>query len=374
MNPRTQLNSLSDCAALVACALLPAAGCGDDAGGDTPLDLRDRPQNGVIAIDELALTGEISDGELTLQIPLHSLDKGDAAGELEIRLIGVEDGDSERHTRGAYEVAEGDSRTVRAKLKVPSSLEDEPDQAWLVDFNVRIEQLGDRPLRVTRSLLHVMPIYEMRLEGPNKVLADKVAAYRASLQDPRTRSPIEDKIVRLILSRDGDEVEIFSASTDEVGSAVFEVEVEQPGDYAVAASVENAGTSLALSQGIDVEQPGQKVLLTTDKPIYQPGQTIHLRALALENPGNEPLTDREVTFEVDDAKGNKILKRTLETNGHGIASTKFAIANIVNMGTFKVRAIAGDIVGERTVEVSRYVLPKFDVELSVDRDFYTPGQ
>jgi hypothetical protein len=126
MQRRTQLNSLSDCAALVACALMLAAGCGDDDGGDKPIDMRDRPDNGVIAIDELALTGEISDGELTLQIPLHSLDKGDAAGELEIRLIGVEDGDSVRNTRVAYEVDEGDSRTVRAKLKVPSSLEDEP--------------------------------------------------------------------------------------------------------------------------------------------------------------------------------------------------------------------------------------------------------
>ncbi len=120
-------------------------------------------------------------------------------------------------------------------------------------------------------------------------------------------------------------------------------------------------------------EPGRKVLLTTDKPIYQPGQTIHLRALALAPPQNTPLVNKPVTFEVEDGKGNKIFKRDLSTDSYGIAATDFTLGRILNMGTFKVRAIVDKTTTEKTVNVSHYALPKFNVGVSVDRTWYGPG-
>ena len=51
------------------------------------------------------------------------------------------------------------------------------------------------------------------------------------------------------------------------------------------------------------------ILLTTEKPIYQPGQTIHVRALALDRSNHEAAASRKLTFEVEDSRGNKVFKK-----------------------------------------------------------------
>jgi hypothetical protein len=45
-----------------------------------------------------------------------------------------------------------------------------------------------------------------------------------------------------------------------------------------------------------------KILLVTDKPLYQPGQLIHIRALALQAFDLHPAAGKELIFEVEDSK------------------------------------------------------------------------
>ena len=56
------------------------------------------------------------------------------------------------------------------------------------------------------------------------------------------------------------------------------------------------------------------VLLTTEKPIYQPGQTIHVRALALDRSNHEAVGNRDLLFEVEDSRGNKVFKKATRTD------------------------------------------------------------
>src|SRR5262245_8959222 len=44
------------------------------------------------------------------------------------------------------------------------------------------------------------------------------------------------------------------------------------------------------------------------------------------------------------------------------------------MGDYRIRAVLGDHTADRTVEVKRYVLPKFKTELSTDKTFYLPKE
>ena len=55
------------------------------------------------------------------------------------------------------------------------------------------------------------------------------------------------------------------------------------------------------------------ILLTTEKPLYQPGQTIHVRALALNRADHSVVNARPITFEVDDSRGNKVFKHATST-------------------------------------------------------------
>ncbi len=79
-----------------------------------------------------------------------------------------------------------------------------------------------------------------------------------------------------------------------------------------------------------------------EKPIYQPGQTIHLRALALDRANHEAAADHKFTFEVEDARGNKVFKKATQTDKFGVASAEFALADEVNLGTYHLRALMGE--------------------------------
>ncbi|MEQ8168076.1 MAG: MG2 domain-containing protein [Candidatus Eremiobacterota bacterium] len=118
-----------------------------------------------------------------------------------------------------------------------------------------------------------------------------------------------------------------------------------------------------------------RILLTTDKPVYQPGQTVHIRSLSMENENFSPVTNRSATIEVEDSKGNKVFKRTdKKTSPYGIASADFILAREAEPGDYKIRSIVGGNQSEITVSVKKYVLPKFKVTLSTDKKFYRPGE
>ncbi|MBI2899114.1 MAG: hypothetical protein HYY17_02950 [Planctomycetes bacterium] len=117
-----------------------------------------------------------------------------------------------------------------------------------------------------------------------------------------------------------------------------------------------------------------RILLTSDKPLYQPGQVMRLRALALSSLTLKPVEKQALTFEVEDAKGNKVFKRKTETSEFGVAAADFRLADEVIMGDYKVSAIIGDVTSSRSVGVKRYVLPKFRVTIETDRPFYLPGE
>ncbi|MBN1774767.1 MAG: hypothetical protein JXB32_26145, partial [Deltaproteobacteria bacterium] len=119
-----------------------------------------------------------------------------------------------------------------------------------------------------------------------------------------------------------------------------------------------------------------RVLLTTDKPMYQPGQTIHLRALALDPRRTGAQGGVPVTFVIEDAKGNKLFRKTSNTSAQGVVSLDFPIASQVNTGAWKVSLTnaGGTALAEKSVTVEHYVLPKFQVGVTFDRPYYAPGE
>ncbi len=75
---------------------------------------------------------------------------------------------------------------------------------------------------------------------------------------------------------------------------------------------------------------------------------------------------------MEDAKGNKVCKKELTTSPYGIASVDFTLADEVNKGDYRIRAVLGEYTAEKTVAVQHYVLPKFKCELKTERQFYQP--
>ena len=213
--------------------------------------------------------------------------------------------------------------------------------------------------------------------GQSELLTGAPAALRAVLTDHRTGEPIENAriVVRISPADAEDYTTLYRGLTDSRGTveATFDIPDLEPGDYDLKIRGRTAAGADETVQRIRIARRYQ-ILLTTDKPIYQPSQTIHIRALALRRPSLAAVADAEATLEVKDAKGNKVFKKRLQTNEFGIVATDFILADEVNMGRYAIKCILGDQEAEKTLTVDRYVLPKFDVNVTTDKRYYLPGE
>src|SRR6202042_3717430 len=87
---------------------------------------------------------------------------------------------------------------------------------------------------------------------------------------------------------------------------------------------------------------------------------------ALDRAHSRADADRKLTFELEDSRGNKVFKKSIATDKFGVASAEFALADEVNLGTYHLRALMGDVsspsnTAEVALNVEHYVLPKFKI-------------
>ena len=116
---------------------------------------------------------------------------------------------------------------------------------------------------------------------------------------------------------------------------------------------------------------GVALFVETDKPIYKPGQTVHVRLMTLD----ALLKPRPyaATIEVQDAKGLKVFRKEVETDEFGMATVDLPLSTEPNLGVWKLTAIAGDQETELDVRVEEYVLPKYEVTVATERDWVLAG-
>jgi uncharacterized protein YfaS (alpha-2-macroglobulin family) len=156
------------------------------------------------------------------------------------------------------------------------------------------------------------------------------------------------------------------------------------GNYSLHYAVDTPLGTAEQTEAIRLEEKSS-ILLTTEKPVYQPGQTIHVRALALDRSSHQAVDNRKLTFEVEDSRSNKVFRTITQTDAYGVASAEFSLADEVNLGTYHLHASLADAAGaapnqaELALQVERYVLPRFKVDVdlgnkdAVAKRGYRPG-
>ena len=113
-----------------------------------------------------------------------------------------------------------------------------------------------------------------------------------------------------------------------------------------------------------------RILLSTDKPLYQPGQTIHIRMLTYEN--IDPVaSDDMVELSIADPEGNIMAKEFLQPdNEYGITEYDFFLSDQLPLGDYEITARVGGEEVQVVVMVGRYVLPKFSIEVEDMKPWY----
>ena len=354
--------------ALAACVAIAGCSSGDSAGPGAIVGRPDVAGDDAIAIDEAAITGSLASSTLKVEIPLTA--RATTSGKLNVRLVSV---DGQRELSRAvldYSLQSGASATLTTSLDAPADLSAQSD---LVAYNVVIDDGRAKGVRVIRSLMYVVPLYEVALEGPSTLRKGKPGSYRVKTQDGLSKRPLAGYDVDLDIDRNGT-VEHRTVKTSETGDAIVPLTADDPGQITLRVASAAYGTQAQLDAQLAVSEDGPKLLLTTDKPIYKPGQMLHLRSLTLARDANTPISGASIGFEIEDAKGNKIFKRELKTDAFGAAATDFQLGPILNEGTFTIRVTNGTTKSQKTVEVSQYALPKFDVGIKTEKAWYKPAE
>jgi hypothetical protein len=214
------------------------------------------------------------------------------------------------------------------------------------------------------------PPLQVVLRGGSRFHADSMGALRVLVTDARNFAPVPHALVRVFLA--GTAVGQFATNSAGSIDGFFRVPDLADGQYPLKVVVDSSVGSDTLEHQVSVQRE-YRLMLTSDKPMYQPGQTIHLRALALNAFTLKPRAG-DVQFEVADSKGNQIFSTKVALSEFGIASADLTLADELNLGTYKAIVTASGLRQERTLEVAKYALPKFKLAVEPGKESYRPGE
>lgn len=329
--------------------------------------------------DDASLSATYVHGVLRCTIPYHANEPG--AGNLMIEVLDPEDnvlGRTERHLG----VSAGQSQwNESVKLDKPLGVE---DVVWQ-RLRYRFEYDDHKPsIEGTESISAILRMPVVHILAQQSYLSGGEAAVRVIVTDSQNELIQGPGSVRVELL--GEELKpdlLYFGRLNRRGTtqAQFRFPAGLVGTYQLKYSVDTEIGSTDFTQSVRLQNKAS-ILLTTEKPIYQPGQTIHVRALALDRANHQAVADKRLVFEVEDSRGNKVFKKITQTDKFGIASAEFGLADEVNLGSYHLRALMGEggsptNTAELALNVQKYVLPKFKVAIEFDhgkgRHGYRPG-
>lgn len=211
--------------------------------------------------------------------------------------------------------------------------------------------------------------------GQARLAPGSAAALRVIVRDRVAATPVPGAEVAVSLGKaPGLAREVYRGVTDAAGTAAvaFTVPADLEGTVELRIETRAPAGSETLVRSITVAR-AYRVLLMPDKPAYRPGQTVHLRAVALDAVTLRPASGAPVVFSLQDAAGRTLALETRPTSEFGVAFVDISLPGTASVGTYTLRAVVGDTSAERAVFVADYTLPAFRVAITPEKPFYLAG-
>lgn len=231
-------------------------------------------------------------------------------------------------------------------------------------------------------------IFELHVAAAQVVREGNRYRVRVNATHPVSKRPVQNVRVdaQVTLEGNNDKVVKLNGSdfTDAKGRALFDFELP-PRFPPFPHRIRPAGGELQVTgrkgplvvqtKGDVLVDQFARVLITTDKPLYQPGQVMHLRALVL-TPSRRAVPNHDTFFKICEPDGAILYRTVVTTSRFGVASADWTIPENARLGDYRiwVGVDGGDDETGQDVTISRYELPNFRVNVDPDRKFYLPGQ
>ena len=199
--------------------------------------------------------------------------------------------------------------------------------------------------------------------------------FRVLVHDLGTGRPVRGERVELLAFVDQEhELKLATGVTDEGGEWLAEARLPEQkwSSLTYVAYLPRDGEASGRTFSVSGRR-SPTTALSTDKPLYQPGQVVHVRALAFDA-SDQPVGDREVLFTLLDPNGTKVFKETRKTSAFGIAHADFALAPEILLGEYTVEVSGLFASARQKVLVKRYALPKGKLSLKLERERHGRGE
>lgn len=145
------------------------------------------------------------------------------------------------------------------------------------------------------------------------------------------------------------------------------------GDYRLRLKVSSSLGESALELALPLYAPA-RIHVLTDRPLYEPGNTVKFRALGLKGNDLRPLDGRPGTWRVTNPAGEVLLEEKSPLGPWGVASGSFPLDGAAESGTWTVSWASAGSEQSRSFEVRPFTLPRFRLEATAQRPFYRRGE
>jgi A-macroglobulin TED domain/Alpha-2-macroglobulin family/Carboxypeptidase regulatory-like domain/MG2 domain/A-macroglobulin receptor binding domain/Macroglobulin domain MG3/Alpha-2-macroglobulin bait region domain len=298
-------------------------------------------------------------------------------------------------TSRIHPIATG-SQTLSLSLPVSfSKLTDKEHRQFLwYRLRYRLSEEGSPANTITEGIVSVSEIandlFEIKVATSEVVREGRRYRARVQATHPITRRPVAGVRVdgEIKLEDDDDRsVELHTSEiTDAEGYALLDFALPPrftefpdgvlPEDAEITV-VAQKGAIVAEANGDLLLDQYPSILINSDKPLYQPGQVMHIRAL-LFSPSKRVLANQNILIRICDPEDLTVFRTVVRGSRFGIVNTDWPIPANTRLGDYRIWVgLENESENGRAVHdvrISRYDLPNFTVSVDPDRKFYLPGQ
>ncbi len=228
--------------------------------------------------------------------------------------------------------------------------------------------------------------FEIRVAAFERVVPGQTFRARVRTLHPLTKRPMKSVSVtgklELELDTDADEDELIinaRGRTNGDGLLVLDFKIPEgikldDGEANLTIRGNKGGIVREVDEDLDSDEQRGTIMLTADKPLYQPGQNFHARGLYFDI-NNVVVTGEELEFSIEDEDDTVLYRQKVKTSDFGIASISWAIPENAKLGNYRVVVEADDELraDQLIFKVSRYDLPNFSVTAKPDKTSYLPA-
>ena len=222
------------------------------------------------------------------------------------------------------------------------------------DRGVYLVEAVNKDLRAY-TILMVSDIALMTKVGKGRIVAMAV--------DRKSGEPLPGVDVHMFTKDSKDSV----ARTDQNGLADMPIPTDRSDELRIVA-VKSGDSAVTVLQSYTFSANRDQYIgyIYTDRPVYRPGHTVHLRGIVRLRTatGYQIPSGKPIQIIINDPDGKSFYQKTMNTSANGTIEDSFDVPAGAALGNYNINAHAGEEYLNGNFEVQEYKKPEYEVRVT----------